>query len=79
MSWDKLKGNWQQLKGEVKTKWGKLTDDDMTYISGQRDKLCGKLREHYGYEKERAEQEIEDFLEQKSEKEENAAVSSKRR
>jgi uncharacterized protein YjbJ (UPF0337 family) len=58
MNWDQIEGNWKQAKGEVKTRWGKLTDDDLTYIDGQRDRLIGKLQEYYGISKEEAEREI---------------------
>jgi uncharacterized protein YjbJ (UPF0337 family) len=46
-------------EGEVKEWWGKLTDDDLTRVDGNRDKLVGLLQERYGYAKERAEQEID--------------------
>lgn len=59
MNADQIKGNWKQLKGKVKQQWGKLTDDDLTYIDGQRDQLLGKLQERYGYSKEQAEKELE--------------------
>jgi uncharacterized protein YjbJ (UPF0337 family) len=61
MNWDQIKGNWTQFQGKVKEKWGKLTDDDLTTIGGKRDQLAGKLQERYGYAKERAEQELNDF------------------
>jgi uncharacterized protein YjbJ (UPF0337 family) len=47
-AWDSLKGNWNQLKGKVKEKWGLLTDDDITHIGGHKDRLIGKLQERYG-------------------------------
>src|SRR5262245_46769787 len=47
VNWDILKGNWKQLSGRVKSKWGKLTDDDLTVISGKKDELLGKLQERY--------------------------------
>ena len=62
MNRDTLKGQWKQLEGAVKTKWGKLTDNDLTQISGQYDKVVGKLQERYGYQRERAEKELDDFL-----------------
>ena len=43
MNWDRVEGNWKQIKGNVKTKWGKLTDDDLTAINGKREQLEGKL------------------------------------
>jgi uncharacterized protein YjbJ (UPF0337 family) len=62
MNWESVKGNWDQLKGKVRTQWGKLTDDDVTVIHGQWDQLVGKLRERYGYNKEDAEREVDAFL-----------------
>lgn len=61
MNWDQIKGDWKQLTGKVKEKWGKLTDDDLTTIAGQRDQMVGILQERYGYAKERAEQELSNF------------------
>lgn len=61
MNWDTIKGQWKQMTGKVKEKWGKLTDDDMTQISGHKDQLVGKLQERYGYAKDRAEREVNDF------------------
>lgn len=58
-----IKGEWNQLKGKVKEKWGDLTDDDLDRISGQKDQLLGKLQERYGYSKEKAEREIRTFEE----------------
>jgi uncharacterized protein YjbJ (UPF0337 family) len=58
MNCDQVGGKWNQMKGSVKEKWGKLTDDDLTVIAGNRDKLLGKLQERYGITKEKAEQEI---------------------
>lgn len=59
VNWDVIKGNWNQLKGEARTQWGKLTDDDWDQIAGQRDKLIGKLQEHYGWTREEAERRAE--------------------
>ena len=49
------------MKGRVKERWGKLTDDDLTAIAGRRDQLEGMIQERYGYAKERARNEIEDW------------------
>jgi uncharacterized protein YjbJ (UPF0337 family) len=62
MNWDVLKGQWKQMTGKVKAKWGKLTDDDLTTIGGKKDELLGKLQERYGYQKDQAEKELDDFL-----------------
>ncbi len=61
MNWDQIKGNWTQLSGKVKEKWGKLTDDDLTIAAGQRDQLLGLLQKRYGYAKEKAEEELNQF------------------
>src|SRR5207244_1123927 len=62
MNTDTLKGQWKQMQGEIKGRWGKFTDDELTQIEGNFDKLVGKLQEHYGYEREQAAREINDFL-----------------
>jgi uncharacterized protein YjbJ (UPF0337 family) len=62
MNPDILKGRWTQLKGDIRTRWGKLTDDDVTQIQGEAEKMIGKLQERYGYKREQAERELNDFL-----------------
>ncbi len=62
MNWEQIEGKWDKFKGEVKTQWGKLTDDDLMKIQGKKDKLHGVLKERYGYNKEAAEKEIDSFL-----------------
>lgn len=61
-TWDVIEGNWKILKGKVKEKWGKLTDDDIDVISGSKDQLVGKLQKQYGYAKQDAEREVQDFM-----------------
>jgi uncharacterized protein YjbJ (UPF0337 family) len=61
MDWNRIEGNWKQMKGTVKEKWGKLTDDDLTLIDGRRDQLEGKIQERYGFAKDQARKEIEDW------------------
>jgi uncharacterized protein YjbJ (UPF0337 family) len=61
MNWDQIEGNWKTFKGQVKQRWGKLTDDDLDVIDGRREELSGRLQKSYGYAKDRAEREIEDF------------------
>ena len=62
MNEDVLKGQWRQLKGEVKSRWGKLTDDDIDRAEGDAEKLIGRVQERYGYAKEDARREVDDFL-----------------
>ncbi|MCU0856671.1 MAG: CsbD family protein [Rhodobacteraceae bacterium] len=59
MNWDSIKGQWKQIQGEAKRQWGKLTDDDLTRIEGDRDKLVGAVQEHYGRSREEAEREVD--------------------
>ena len=59
---DILKGKWKEIKGDIKAKWGKLTDDDLTEIEGNQEKLVGILQKRYGYAKEEAEKEYKDFM-----------------
>jgi uncharacterized protein YjbJ (UPF0337 family) len=61
MDWTRVEGNWKQIKGRAKERWGKLTDDDLTAIAGRRDQLEGMIQERYGYAKEKARKEIEDW------------------
>jgi len=62
MNWDRVEGSWKQLKGNVKTKWAKLTEDDLTAINGQREKLEGMLQERYGIAKDEARKEVDDWF-----------------
>ena len=62
MNTDILKGKWTQLKGDIRSKWGKLTDDDLTQIQGNTQKMIGKLQERYGHTRDQAERELNDFL-----------------
>lgn len=62
MDRDQLKAKWMQVRGKVKEKWGKLTDDDLDVIEGRADQLEGKLREKYGYPTDRAAREVSDFV-----------------
>ena len=67
MNRDQIKGKWHQLKGEAKTQWGKLTDDDLTQIDGNFEKLIGLVQERYGYARERAAKEVAEFQKRKAE------------
>jgi uncharacterized protein YjbJ (UPF0337 family) len=59
MNKDIVEGKWKQVRGEAKSWWGKLTDDDLDRAAGKYDVLTGMLQEKYGYSRERAEQEID--------------------
>ena len=62
MNWDQIEGQWKDLKGRVREKWAKLTDDDLESIAGKKDRLLGKLQTRYGHKKEAAELEVDNFL-----------------
>ncbi len=62
MNWDRIEGNWKQIKGSVKEQWGKLTDDDLDVAAGKRDQLIGKLQNRYGVAKDEAERQIDDWV-----------------
>ena len=59
MNDDVLKGKWLQLKGQIKQQWGKLTDDDLDQVAGQRDQLVGKIQERYGLAKDEANRQLD--------------------
>jgi len=59
-----FEGKWKQLQGEIRERWGDLTDDELDQIAGKRDKLVGKLQEKYGYTQMEAERQIDEFLEE---------------
>ncbi|WP_417514260.1 CsbD family protein [Minwuia sp.] len=61
MNSEELKGKWNQLTGSARKQWGKLTDDDVAEIKGDRDKLIGKIQERYGIAKEEAEKQVDDW------------------
>ena len=61
MNEDIMKGNWHEMRGAVKERWGKLTDDDLTAVSGHSEKLLGVLQTRYGYAKDKAEAEYNEF------------------
>ena len=62
MNWDIIQGKWDQLKGSVKKEWGELTDDEVTQIAGNRDKMSGKLQERYGWTKTEVDEKMNDFI-----------------
>lgn len=63
MNWDVIKGKWQELKGEGRKQWAKLTDDDWQEVAGEKDKLLGKLQQRYGWAKDQAEREVDRHFE----------------
>ena len=62
MDWNRVEGNWKQLKGKIKEKWGNLTDDDLDKIDGKREQLEGKIQERYGLDKDAARKHVDDWI-----------------
>ncbi|HEY7096865.1 MAG TPA: CsbD family protein [Terriglobales bacterium] len=61
MNTDKMEGKWKQMKGSLKTRWGKLTDDDLTVIEGQKDQLVGRIQERYGIARDEAQRQVDEW------------------
>jgi uncharacterized protein YjbJ (UPF0337 family) len=61
MNQDRVKGNWNEFKGKIKEKWGKLTDDDLDVAEGQRDQLIGKIQQKYGLARDEAERQYKEL------------------
>ena len=62
MNWDQVEGKWKEMTGNVKSKWGDLTDDELMEIDGNREALEGKIQAKYGKTKEQARDEVDAFL-----------------
>lgn len=56
-----FKGNWNQVKGKLKQKYGDLTEDDLTYVEGKEDELLGRLQKKLGKSKEEVAEEIRTY------------------
>jgi uncharacterized protein YjbJ (UPF0337 family) len=61
MDWNRVEGNWKQVKGKVKEKWGQLTSDDLDNIAGKREQLEGKIQERYGIAKDQVRKDVDDW------------------
>ena len=62
MDWDRIEGNWKQMTGKIKEKWGQLTDDDLAKINCKREQLEGKIQERYGHGKDQVRKDVDTFL-----------------
>jgi len=61
MDWNRVEGNWKQLKGKAKQQWGRLTDDDLTRAAGRREELAGRIQERYGLAKDAAQKQVDEW------------------
>lgn len=62
MNWDQVEGNWKQLRGKAKEKWGDITGDELDRINGKRDQLVGLVQAKYGHAKAEAEREVDGWF-----------------
>lgn len=62
MNADVFKGKWKQIRGRAKQAWSELSDDDLTRVDGDYDRLIGTLQEKYGYTKAEAQAKIDELL-----------------
>jgi uncharacterized protein YjbJ (UPF0337 family) len=62
MNWEQVEGKWEQIKGQIRSKWGKLTDDDVKILAAKRHVLVGKIQERYGILKEEAERQVDEWI-----------------
>jgi uncharacterized protein YjbJ (UPF0337 family) len=79
MNSEQFEGKWKQIQGQIRQKWGHLTDNDMQVIAGKRDVLIGRVEERYGLAKEKAAAEVDGFLKSlQTQPEHNAQDSTER-
>jgi uncharacterized protein YjbJ (UPF0337 family) len=62
MNWDQLSGEWKQMQAQVKSKWAKLTDDDLQNLNAKKDMLIGKIQARYGILKDEAERQLDEWM-----------------
>ena len=68
MNWDRVEGNWKQLKGKAREKWGKLTDNDFEAIAGKKDQLIGRIQERYGMSQDKAQKQADEWVKGQSDR-----------
>jgi uncharacterized protein YjbJ (UPF0337 family) len=62
MNQDQIEGRWHQIKGQVKERWGRISNDDLDIIEGRAERLAGKIQERYGVARQEAERQIDEFV-----------------
>lgn len=61
MNWDRIEGNWKQIKGQAQATWGDVTDDEWQAAEGRREELIGIIQERYGIARDKAEAEVDEW------------------
>jgi uncharacterized protein YjbJ (UPF0337 family) len=69
MNWDQVEGNWKQMSGKAREKWGKLTDSDWQVVQGKKDQLVGRIQERYGIARDEAQREADEWAKSLKEEE----------
>jgi uncharacterized protein YjbJ (UPF0337 family) len=62
MNWDQIAGEWKQIQAQLKSKWSKLTDDDLKNLGAKKDLLVGKIQKRYGILKDEAERQVDEWV-----------------
>jgi uncharacterized protein YjbJ (UPF0337 family) len=62
MNWTQVEGKWSQVKGQLRSQWSKLTDDDLSNLQGKREQISGKIVERYGLAKDEAERQLDKWI-----------------
>jgi uncharacterized protein YjbJ (UPF0337 family) len=62
MNWDQIQGQWLEIKGRVRSRWAKLTDHDLLYLSGKKEELVGLIQQRYGIMKADAERQVDEWV-----------------
>jgi uncharacterized protein YjbJ (UPF0337 family) len=76
MNWDRIEGNWKQIRGHAREKWGKLTDSDFEAIAGKRDQLVGRIQERYGIARDEAQKQADEWAKALKEEEKVSTAGS---
>ena len=61
MNWDTIEGNWKQVAGKARERWGRLTDSDWQTIAGKKDQLVGRIQERYGIARDEADRQADEW------------------
>jgi uncharacterized protein YjbJ (UPF0337 family) len=78
MNWDRIEGNWKQMKGKAREQWGKLTDSDWEQVGGRKDQLVGRIQERYGISKDEAQKQADDWARMQSDMAHDQAKEAQR-
>ncbi len=62
MNWDRIEGQWKQIKGRAQAKWGDITDDEWQEAAGRREEMVGLIQKKYGRARDEAERELDSWV-----------------